>query len=260
MRFSGAESKKKKDSLKKLTEKRSVAFEGGGGHETVAALCATAEAPPRFADAGCADRSGRHRRICRRRSLGYPRAGAKAVGTDEFADAGRFRPELSAPTQLPSGIYPAGQRRLSVGGAFQSFRLRSRRTRMRVPGGRQRRMALAARCFVACLHRPKRFADTPPALAENQSNSIGKELLRIGVFAFTLSTRCVATSLDAPEFLPSPNGTRLRTAGRVRLVLVETWCISCEFVHERMNSIANCARLAVSIRIIDARDEINDDR
>jgi hypothetical protein len=74
-------------------------------------------------------------------------------------------------------------------------------------------MILAARCFVARLHRPKRFADTPPALAENRASSLGKELPRIGVFAFTVfvktvSTRCVAKSLDAPEFFPSPSLAR----------------------------------------------------
>jgi hypothetical protein len=40
------------------------------------------------------------------------------------------------------------------------------------------------------------------AVGTGKRNSLEKELLRIGVFAFTVSTRCVAKSVDAAE-IPS---------------------------------------------------------
>jgi hypothetical protein len=61
------------------------------------------------------------------------------VGVAPRSDAGRFGYPRACASQsarimsLPGGMYPAGQRRLSVGGRSLSFRLRSRRTRMRVP-------------------------------------------------------------------------------------------------------------------------------
>jgi hypothetical protein len=97
--------------------------------------------------------SGRHRRICRRRSL---------------------RPELLAPTNLPSGICltelgVSGQRRLSVGGAISHFRSRL----LRKATG----TCKAARGYAATVglrrtnrrrrsHRPKRSA---PAIVEIRS-------------------------------------------------------------------------------------------
>jgi hypothetical protein len=61
---------------------------------------ATLRARERNADALMPDSFGR---ICRRRSLGYPRVRV---------------PKWSTPAFLPGGIYPAGQRRFSVGGAI----------------------------------------------------------------------------------------------------------------------------------------------
>jgi hypothetical protein len=105
----------------------------------------------KISDAGRIDRSGRQRQNLRRRSLGYPRAGAKrSAGTNlpgELADAVAST-ERSAQTILPtpslrrSGRHKmsqrqggdcltelgdSDQRRLSVGGAITHFRSRSLR-------------------------------------------------------------------------------------------------------------------------------------